>query len=363
MELILVVVVVILVVLLAALLYNDRNSRKSRQDSDASSAALFQQQMESLRSDLRSNLQNVSELVNQQLANVSRQMQSQTDTVGSRLDNAARVIGDVQKNLGELGRATEEIKELGQSVSKLEELLKAPKLRGGLGEYLLEDLLKQVLPAGHFEMQYRFRSGDAVDAVIRTSDRLVPVDSKFPLENFRRLASAGEAEKKAVQRSFITDVRKHIDAIATKYILPDEGTFPFALMYVPAENIYYEIIIKDEAANGAGLYGYALERKVIPVSPNSLYAYLQVIALGLRGFYIEQRAKEILGALQQLQGDAGRVREVFDVLGTHLENARKKYEDADSRLTRFEGRLENVSNRSLQPDSDGTGEAGYLERS
>lgn len=359
MELILTLAIILIV---GGFIYYEAGVRRKRREED-SGGVILMQQLESLRNDLRSSLQNVSELVNQQLSNVTQQMQSQTASVGDRLDNAARVIGDVQKNLGELGRATEEIKELGQSVSKLEELLKAPKLRGGLGEYLLEDLLKQVLPSTHFEMQYRFRSGDTVDAVIKTSDRLVPVDSKFPLENFRKLTTAPDTEKKTVQRAFVTDVRKHIDAIASKYILPDEGTFPFALMYIPAENIYYEIIIKDENSNGAGLYGYALDRKVVPVSPNSFYAYLQVIALGLRGFYIEQRAKEILGTLQQLQGDAGRVREVFDILGTHLENARKKYEDADSRLTRFEGRLENVSNRSIQTDATGSDETKFLDRS
>ena len=253
-------------------------------------------------------------------------------------------MGDVQRNLGELGRATQEIKELGQSVSKLEELLRAPKLRGGLGEYLLEDLLNQVLPAEHFEMQHRFRGGQIVDAVIRTSDRLVPVDSKFPLENFRKSAAAAdESERRVHQKAFLGDLRRHIDAIAKKYILPDEGTFPFALMYIPAENIYYEVIIKDDGTNGAGLYDYALEKRVIPVSPNSFYAYLQVIALGLRGLSIEQSAREILSALGRLQGDVTRVREVFDTLGSHLENARKKYEEADKRLSNFEGRLENIA--------------------
>jgi DNA recombination protein RmuC len=266
--------------------------------------------------------------------------------VGSRLDTAARVIGDVQKTLGELGKATQEIKELGQSVSKLEELLRAPKLRGGLGEFLLEDLLKQVLPAEHFQMQYHFRNGQTVDAVIRTSDRLVPIDSKFPLENFRKMfSSEPESERKVHQKAFVADVKKHIDAIATKYILPDEGTFPFALMYVPAENIYYEVIIKDEGTNGAGVYGYALDRKVIPVSPNSFYAYLQVIALGLRGLQIEQSARDIFNALERLQGDIVRVRESFDVLGTHLDNARKKYDEADKRFGHFEERLTSVTER------------------
>ncbi len=259
------VLVILLVLLVCALLVTLFLKQRPRQttDENASPIAMMQQQIEALRTDLRSSLQHVTDNLAQQLAGVSQQLQSQTQSVGNRLDNAARVIGDVQKNLGELGKATEEIKELGMSVSKLEELLRAPKLRGGLGEYLLEDLLKQILPAEHVEMQYRFRSGAIVDAVIRTSDRMVPIDAKFPLENFRKMMTTNiDTEKKTFQKAFVSDVKKHIDAIATKYILPDEGTFPFALMYIPAENIYYEIIIKDELSNDAGIYNYALNAKL-----------------------------------------------------------------------------------------------------
>lgn len=315
---------------------------------DSPAILLMQQHVEALRTDMRENLRNLNESVGNQLSTITQQVHSQSTSVGNRLDSAARVIGDVQKNLGELNQATKEMKELGQSMSKLEELLSAPKLRGGLGEFLLEDLLKQVLPANHFTMQYRFRNNQAVDAVIHTSDRMVPVDSKFPLENFRKMISAeNEQERKSAQKIFHADVKKHIDAIATKYILPDEGTYPFALMYIPAENIYYEIVIKDSASNDGALYQYALDRKVIPVSPNTLYAYLQVIALGLRGLAIEERAKDIVDMLARLRGDIDRVREAFTVLGTHIENARKKYDEADKRLSSFEGRLEGVTEHSL----------------
>jgi DNA recombination protein RmuC len=357
MELSVPIVLGLAILLGTAILFLQRSSARRAAAGDSALLLVQQQaiqaqqaqqaQIEALRTDLRESLGTVSKLIQGQLASVDRQIQSQTASVGDRLDNATRVIGDVQKNLGELGRAAQEIKELGQSVSKLEELLRAPKLRGGLGEYLLEDLLKQVLPASHFEMQHRFSTGDVVDAVIRTSDRLVAVDSKFPLENFRRLAEAGDAEARSLRKAFQADVRKHIDAIAMKYIVPDEGTFPFALMYIPAENVYYEIIVKDEGADGAGLHAHALGRKVIPVSPNSFYAYLQVIALGLRGLAIETRAQEILGDLGQLQGDAGRLREVFDVLGTHIENASKKYDDTDTRLARFEGVLGGIVRKSI----------------
>ena len=399
METVAITILVLLVVLLAILLFKRNSAGQLPEQSQ--SALLIQQQVESLRSDVRTSIQNiaenvtqqltgmtqqmhaqtssvgsrldnaarvfedsiqnVTENVNQQLSNITQQMQAQTSSVGSRLDSAARVIGEVQKNLGELGKATQEIKELGQSVSKLEELLRAPKLRGGLGELLLEDILKQVLPAESFEMQYRFRNNQIVDAIIRTSDRLVPIDSKFPLENFRKMMSVdNEQEKKIFQKTFLNDVKKHIDAIAEKYIVPDEGTYPFALMYIPAENIYYEVIIKEETSNGTGVYSYALQRNVVPVSPNSFYAYLQVIALGLRGLQIENSARDILNSLGRLQGDMGKVRDAFETLGTHLDNAHKKYEEADKRLSSFENKLESVTDHSLT--DGGTQEKTGTER-
>jgi len=342
------IVLVALVVLSALCFFFLMRRQGSRASAaEGQSLLLMQQQVESLRLDVRESLQHATENVNRQLALVTQQIQSQTHSVGDRLDSAARVIGDVQRNLGELGKATQEIKELGQSVSKLDELLSAPKLRGGLGEFLLEDLLRQVLPAEHFTMQYRFRNGGVVDAIIQTSDRIACVDSKFPLENFRKVISAtGDIERRGHQKAFANDVKKHIDAIAEKYILPEEGTLPFALMYIPAENIYYEVIIKDEAANDS-LHSYALARKVVPVSPNSFYAYLQVIALGLRGLSIEESARDIQDGLAQLHGDVAQLREVFDTMGTHLENARKKFDDADKRLSRFEGKFDRIAGQQL----------------
>jgi DNA recombination protein RmuC len=265
---------------------------------------------------------------------VTQQLQNNTGQVGSRLDNAAKVIQDVQNKLGELGQATKEIKELGQSVSKLEEMLKAPKLRGGLGELLLEDLLKQVLPIRSYEMQYRFKSGQAVDAVIHLSGGMVPVDSKFPLENFQKMLDAKtDQDKRTAVRTFRSDVKKHIDAISDKYILPDEGTFDFALMYVPAENIYYETIIKDESVSEEeGLYSYAMKKRVVPVSPNSFYAHLRVIAMGFKGLQIEKSAKEIFQSLERLGSELGRFSETFETLGTQLSKAKNNFDKADKQL-------------------------------
>src|SRR5205085_11900774 len=182
-----------------------------------------------------------------------------------------------------------------------------------MGELFLGDLISQLLPREHYTMPYRFKSGDAVDAVIRIGQRLVPADAKFPYENFKRVVeAAGESERVAARKQFLRDVKKHVDAIATKYVLPDEGTYDFALMYIPAENVYYETIIRDEEP---GLAAYAINRKVVPVSPNSFYAYLQAIVLGLRGLRIEARAHEVMGQLTRLGGDLGRLRDDFRLIG------------------------------------------------
>jgi DNA recombination protein RmuC len=362
-----VVILSVLLVLVLFLLYKRSTTQPHTENNPL---LLVQQQLDSLRAELSKSaqvmsdslsrnlkdttdtlflsLKNTTEAVNQQLSSVAQQIQSQTGNVGTRLDSAARVIGEVQKNLGELGKATQEIKELGQSVSKLEEMLRAPKLRGGLGELLLEDLLKQVIPTDHFETQYKFKNGQLVDAAIKTAGGIVPIDSKFPLENFRKFVEAqSELEKKGYQKTFISDVKKHIDSIAAKYILPDEGTFDFALMYIPAENVYYETIIKDETFDGISLQEYAMNKHVVPVSPNSFYAHLRVIVLGLRGLQIEKSAKEINNNLSRLQAEIGKVRDSFDIAGSHIDNARKKFEEADKKLTHFEDRLENITQKSL----------------
>lgn len=360
MELILGISLAVMLALLVVIIF--RLKPASGQD-DSQSTLLIQQQIDSLRGEVNSSLRNTSdslglsmkatqdalyqslkmtsETMNQQmnsvttqLSSVTQQIQNNTGQVGTRLDTAAKVIQDVQNKLGELGQATREIKELGQSVSKLEEMLKAPKLRGGLGELLLEDLLKQVLPIRSFEMQYRFKSGQAVDAVIHLSGGMVPVDSKFPLENFQKMLDAkSEQEKRTAVRTFRSDVKKHIDAISDKYILPDEGTFDFALMYVPAENIYYETIIKDESVSEEeGLYSYAMKKRVIPVSPNSFYAHLRVIAMGFKGLQIEKSAKEIFQSLERLGSELQKFTETFETLGGQLGNAKNNYDKADKQL-------------------------------
>ena len=260
-------------------------------------------------------------------------------TVGERIADTTKVFGEVKESLGELTHRTKEIQEVGKNISGLQEILRAPKLRGGFGELLLERLLADILPRNNYSLQYRFRSGETVDAVIRIGGNLVPIDSKFPLEDFERITTAeSEQEQVALRRQFTRTIKKHIDDV-TKYILPDENTFDFALMYIPAENVYYETILRGQPEESE-IYSYTLQKRVIPVSPNSFYAYLQVIILGLKGLHIEKTACDILGHLGRLQGDLQDFQEDYSTLGGHIRHAATKYEEAATKLTRLGDKLQ-----------------------
>jgi len=276
----------------------------------------------------------VSGQMNQRLDAMSQALANANSSINSSLGNAANIFGTVQESLGRLAQSNQQIMDISRDISSLQELLRAPKLRGQLGEIFLENLLAQVLPKEHFTTQYRFRSGEAVDAVIRLGERLVPVDAKFSLENFQKMNdSPDDAAKNAARKKFVQDIKNRIDEIASKYILPGENTYDFALMYIPAENVYYEVIIKEE------LFPYCAGKKVIPVSPNTLYAYLQVICLGLKGLQVEENAKQILKNLSMLSNEINKFRDDFELLGKHITNTGAKYEDSRKRLDKFSDKL------------------------
>ncbi len=275
--------------------------------------------------------------VNQRLDAMSQSLQNANSTISSSLGNATSIFGSVSESLGRLTASNQQIMEISKDISSLQELLRAPKLRGQIGEIFLENLLAQVLPKEYFTVQYRFQSGETVDAVIKLGDRLVPVDAKFSLENFQKMSSTDDdAAKSLARKKFIQDIKNRIDEIASKYILPGENTYDFALMYIPAENVYYEVIIKEE------LYPYCMAKKVIPVSPNTIYAYLQVICLGLKGLKVEENAKQILKNLGMLSNEISKFRDDFELLGKHITNVHAKYEDSQRRLNRFSDKLLNI---------------------
>lgn len=230
-------------------------------------------------------------------------LNEQSKNFNERLDNAARVIGQVQKNIGEFS-------EIGRGMKDLQEFLSSPKLRGNVGEQVLKELLKQFMPKESFNLQYTFKSGEKVDAAIKTSGGIIPIDSKFPMENFRKMQT-----DPAYKKEFVRDVKKHIDDIARKYILTEEGTIDYALMYIPSESVYYEIV------NDSDLFDYSGEKRVLPVSPTTFYAYLKAILMSFEGQKIEAQAKEILSSLRAIKSDYGKVEENLSTLQKHLTNA------------------------------------------
>jgi len=274
---------------------------------------------------------------------------------GTLQNQTTQSFGQIQASLGQLMEAGRHMEELGKEIAGLGDILRAPKLRGGIGELLLADLLSQILSPEHYKLQYPFKSGERVDAVIILKVGMVPVDAKFPLESFQRMITAPEEERASYRREFNRAVKTHIEGIPQKYILPDEGTFEFPLMYIPAENVYYETIIKDQQlGEEKSLLESALGKHVIPVSPSCFYAYLQAIALGLRGLQIEARAQETMRYLARLTGDFSRFKQEYETLGGHIERARNKYDDAGKLLAGFEQKLGTAAESTDQlAQSDG----------
>jgi len=264
--------------------------------------------------------------------------------VDGRLAATTQTTTRIHERLGEVTKATETMIARAQDLARLEQALRPPKARGGFGELLLENLLRDRLPPDGYEMQHTFATGDRVDAVIR-ADKLVPVDSKFPLDNFELMVAAeDDAQRQLHEKAFGRDVKGHIDAIAGKYILPAEGTYDFALMYLPAEAIYYELV----SGKTGQLLTYAHERRVFPVSATTFTAYLQVIVMGLKGLQIEETAHEVMAYCAALQKDFGKFRDDFELVGKHLSHAQGKYADADKRLDRFETRLERAADLEVE---------------
>jgi len=252
-----------------------------------------QASLASVTQDLGSRLDSINRQVTEQLNQSSNVMNANTAAVSKNIAAVQTTFAGLQRQVGEMTEQARQLSDMSKAVTALEHVLRAPKARGSFGEEQLDNLLSQVFSQQQYRLQHRFSSGEMVDALIILPQGTVAVDSKFPLDNFRRIVgSENEEDKKCARRDFLRDVRRRVDEVAAKYIRPAEGTLPFALMYVPAENVYYEAIIRTED-DSFQLYYYCMEKRVIPVSPNSFYAYLQAIVLGLKGLKIEARAKEI----------------------------------------------------------------------
>jgi len=256
--------------------------------------------------------------------------------INERLDAAARVIGALSKELGG-------ISQIGPDIRRLSETLASPKMRGNFGEEMLENMLGQILPKGNFKIQHRFKNGETVDAMIMIGDKILSIDSKFSMENFRLMKEAKTDEgAEALKKAFLKDVKKRVDEICKKYILPQENTFDFALMYVPSEAMYQEII------EVADIIEYCRGKSVIPVSPNTMYIYLRNIMLSLRGQEINKKAEEILKMIGGIKVESDKFAKNLDVLGTHIKNAGNTMGTVTTDFVRLRSNIQNAANLELQ---------------
>ncbi len=284
-------------------------------------------------------------LLQQRVGQIEEQVKRSVDeggkTVSEKFENSLKVIGDIKKQIGSLEETNKQMVEIGKNIAGLQEILRPPQVRGGFGELTLGNMLSQVLPRQDFEEQHRFKNGTIVDAAVKLGDRWVPIDSKFPLEGFQRYIQCCEDDKKKTYlREFERSVRTKIDDICSKYILEDEGTYNFALMYIPSENVYYQCVLREDLGfEGKSISDYALEKRVVPVSPNTLYAYLQVICLGLRGMQVEKQSQYILADLARLRKEFEKFEEEFRRAGAHLRHAGESFGRADRQLEGFSNRL------------------------
>jgi DNA recombination protein RmuC len=302
----------------------------------------FSQQLGQLSQNVTKSLEGVTSALQKGVTDSATiAAQAQTAMAGE-LKNSRETLGQIQQQLGAVQQAGQQMSHATQT---LQNILGGAKSRGSLGEVTLERLLEDALPREHYQRQYRFSSGEAADAVVFLRDKLLPIDSKFPLDSFRRMsdqvAAQASPQIEEARRAFATAVKGHADSVAKKYILPGEGTLGIALMFVPSENVYYELLMTADA-KGQPLDEYCREKSVIAVSPNTLYAHLQVILMGLQGMQIEENAKRLHASLAGLQKQMDNFVEVFEKLGTHLKNAQQSYSEADKRFEKAHSSLEGM---------------------
>jgi DNA recombination protein RmuC len=287
------------------------------------------QQLGQVRQELQSGVASTGQLATDAQRDVAQRLQSSTDV----LLQMSQKIGEVHQTSQDLSKATQ----------TLQSVLGGAKTRGTLGEVTLEKLLVDALPQGAYSTQYRFAStGAIVDAIVRSGERILSIDSKFPLEAYRRLVEFGDDAR----RDFSLAVRRHADSIAEKYILPGEHTYDYALMFVPSEGVYYELLMTQDSKYGR-LDEYCREKRVFPVSPNTFYACLSAVAISLQGQKIEENARHLLAGMAGLKKQFESFADVYEKLGTHLRHAQQCYEEADSRLTRARNSLEQMSQGAL----------------
>lgn len=300
-------------------------------------------------------------LLQQQLNELGRMVDEKVGRVGKEVnDSMYKQASDAQKLIRDITQEITSVKELGrqtatfaEQLKSLQDVLKNPKQRGVLGEYYLETVLKNVLAPGMYQMQYGFKNGEIVDAAVFVKDKVIPIDSKFSLENYNRLIQASEGEKEALEKAFVNDLKLRITETA-KYIRPEEGTMEFAFMFIPSEGIYYDLLVNTIGGRDENLIQVAAAKhKVIIVSPTSFLAYLQTVLQGLNALQIEQRAAEIQKRVGELGRHIDKYEDYYKKLGNSLGTTVSHYNNAYKELKKVDKDVYRIAEYSadIEPET------------
>ncbi|OGG91221.1 hypothetical protein A3H03_00195 [Candidatus Kuenenbacteria bacterium RIFCSPLOWO2_12_FULL_42_13] len=291
------------------------------------------EEMEKIKEEMKGSLEKNLDFLQKQSAATAGMMQRQTT-------DTAKIVQEVTSKLEKLEATNKQVVGFTDQLQNLEKVLTSSKNRGSLGEASLELILSNILPPQAYEMQYRFENGETVDAVVKIKNKILPVDAKFSLDNYRRILSeVNEEKKKELEKEFKNDLKKRIDE-TSKYIRPNEDTLDFAFMFIPAEGIYYDLLINEVGAvkvDTGGLIDYAFkEKKVIIVSPTTFAAYLQTVLQGLRALQIEESAKEIRKRVEELGRHYASFDEYMKKLGNNLGTVVNSYNTAYKELNKID---------------------------
>lgn len=350
-------------VLLVIILFVRLNRQKETPRTDETAFKLLFQQMSEQTRTLDQKLHKLTETVDAKMGETTRQM---GETMRSQFSESSKLIKEVTEGLVKLDETNRQVVSFADQLQNLQDILKNPKQRGILGEYYLETLLKNVLPPSNYKMQYAFANGEIVDAAVFVKDKIIPIDSKFSLENYNRLAEAKDpSEKDRLEKLFVNDLKMRIQETA-KYIRPGEGTMDFAFMFIPHEAIYYDLLVNkiglvtDDTENL--IQRAASKYKVLIVSPTSFLAYLQTVLQGLKALQIEESAKTIRSNVENLQKHLASYQEFHAKLGnslgttvSHFNNASKEFKKVDKDVMRITGTATSLGIDMLaleKPESD-----------
>ena len=356
------VIVLLLLAIFGVLVYVFFLKAPEKVVQDNSSMMLMQQQLQDLSRTMREQMSESNKMAQQGSVMQFRESKELMQQINKEVNEAVRGIQEsisekllgVQKNVSEVGESTKQVFLVAEQLQNLEKVLKHQKQRGNLGEASLQLSLENMLPANAYKMQYQFEGGETVDAVVITKDGMIPVDAKFSLDNYRRLVDAvGDAEKEQLEKDFKNDLKKRIDETA-KYIRPKDGTLPFAFMYIPAEAIYYDLLINEVGSvkvNTRSLIDYAYKDKnVIIVSPTTFAAYLQSVLYGFRAFKVEESAKEIQKNVEKLTRHLQAYNQYFEKIGSTLGTTVNHYNMASKELGKIDRDVTKIAGEGFGAD-------------